>query len=77
MSAVVVRQRNQAISRSVWLSHTFLHSMVTADCQIDGDRGVARQLERQGYRVEVASFRDELFEMFVKTVKGLKIFRDF
>lgn len=31
-------------------------SFITADCQINGDQPVARQLERQEYRTDAASF---------------------
>lgn len=50
-------------------------SFITADCQINGDQLVARQLERQEYRTDAASFCYKFFfEMFVKNSEGSGIF---
>lgn len=50
-------------------------SFITADCQINGDQLVARQLKRQEYRPDAALFWYVFFfEMFVKNCEGAEIF---
>lgn len=49
-------------------------SFITTDCQINGDQLVARQLERQEYRTDAATFWYDSFEMFIKNCEGSEIF---